>query len=105
MSRAAQRAATSQALASLAAERSDPPAQITGQLNMAARVAGWLAEEFGSDTERAGRVAVASSRHLAAVLFATRAGSPSQCSPEFLVSVLARAGGMLAGQSPTGETE
>ena len=104
MSRAAQQAATDQALAGLTAERGDPSAQLTGQLNTAAKVAGWLHEEFGDDAEKAGRVAIAASRHLAAVIFATRA-SGTQCSPELLVGVLGRAGGILAGQSPTGEPE
>lgn len=105
MNQAAMRAATDQTLAGLATERADPPPQLVGQLNMAAKVAGLLTEEFGDDAPLAGRVAVAAARHLHAVLIAAHTGGLPKRNAPLLVNVLAHAGGMLAGQSSTGGTE
>lgn len=102
MNQAAMRAATDHALAGLDEERRDPPAQLVGQLNMAAKIAGMLTEEFGDDAPMAGRVAVAAARHLHAVLIAAHTGGLPKRNAPLLVNVLAHAGGMLAAQPSTG---
>lgn len=103
-SRAALVAATDQALAELRAERQNPPSQLVPQLNLAAKTAEELTAQFGDDAELAGRVAVAASQALNAVLEgACLGGLPRRYAGPLILNVLAFAGELLV-HGPEGES-
>lgn len=101
-SRAALVAATDQALAELRVTRQNPPPQLVPQLNLAAKVAEELGGQF-DDAELAGRVAVAASQALNAVLEgANLGGLPRRYAGPLILNVLAFAGELLAHPEPGG---